>query len=818
MVSATQRRATPSATTRNDVRGPLGQTHRSRRLRARNDARAFGNGSVSDRQYVRQTAALTCLGGRGYHTVTAATRMRTRRRTGFGRTPIIVSAEGYALMPNLVLEIGSEEMPAVALPGAIAQLRIGIPAQLEAARLPAKSVTVMGTPRRLVALAYGLPDHQPDVEREVRGPAWKVAFDAEGKPTGAAIGFARKQGLPVEQLRKIETPQGDYVLARVTDAGKPAAEALGPYLAECIRSLTFPKVMRWGEGTTRYVRPVRWIVCLLDDKVVPLEFAGVVSGRTTRGHRYLSGPVEIAHADAYPEAVRSAWVMADPEERRSAIAAQGERLAASVGGIVPWDADLLEENVHLVEWPTCLLGGFAERFLELPRPVLVTAMKKHQRFFPVEGPDGNLLPHFLSVRNGGSDHLDNVRVGNEAVLQARFEDARHFFAHDREVPLDRMAEKLHRLVFQEKLGTMADKAKRLERLVGPLAEAHGLSPEEISQAVRAARLCKADLTSEMVIELPSLQGIMGREYALMQGETPAVADAIAEHYRPRSASDALPTTRIGKLLAVADRLDTLVGYAGLGIMPSGSQDPFGLRRAATGVVQILAEEDDVPSLAAMQVQAAEGYREVLGLDFPLDPLCNALQALFHQRLSAYLDERGVRYDLIDAALYGGMVYGTVVRCIVKRALMLQQLADDARFVPTVQAAARVANILGSSDPAPVPGKEGIHGGRARAVERSIALLDHAARQVDTDRFQDEAEATLYEVASLTAPEVGRAAATFDFDAVYEALQAVNEPVNRFFDAVLVMTDDMAVRKNRLALLGFVDALYKSLADFRKVVV
>lgn len=721
-------------------------------------------------------------------------------------------------MPNLVLEIGSEEMPAVALPGAIEQLRATVPARLQEARLPAASIAVMGTPRRLVVMAHGLPERQPDLEREARGPAWKVAFDADGKPTGAAMGFARKQGVPVEALTKVETPQGDYVVARVTDVGKPAAQALGPYLLECIRALTFPKVMRWGENATRYVRPVRWILCLLDDQVVPLEFAGVTSGRVTRGHRYLGGSLEIEHADAYLEAVRAAWVMTDPDERRGAIIEQGDRLAGSVGGKVPWDEDLLDENVHLVEWPTCLMGSFAERFLELPRPVLVTAMKKHQRFFPVEGPDGNLLPHFISVRNGGSEHLDNVRAGNEAVLKARFEDARHFFAHDREVPLDRMAEKLDRLVFQEKLGTMADKAKRLERLVRPLAEAHGLSPEEMALAVRAARLCKADLTSEMVIELPSLQGIMGREYALMQGEPPAVADAIAEHYRPRSASDSLPTTRLGKLLAVADRMDTLVGYAGLGITPTGSQDPFGLRRAATGIVQILAEEDDVPSLGAMQVQAAEGYREVLGLDFPLDPLCNALQTLFHQRLSAYLDERGVRYDLIDAALYGGMAYGTVVRSVVMRASTLQQIAEDPRFVPTVQAAARVANILGGADPAPVPGKEGIHGERERAVERAIALLDHAARQVDTARFQDEAEAMLFEVASLTAPDIGRAAAAFDFRAVYEALQGVNEPVNRFFDAVLVMTDDLAVRKNRLALLGYVDALYKSLADFRKVVV
>jgi glycyl-tRNA synthetase beta chain len=721
-------------------------------------------------------------------------------------------------MPNLVLEIGTEEMPAAALPGAISQLREAVEKRLAEARLPAGSVKALGTPRRLVVMASGLPERQPDVEREVRGPAWNVAFDGEGKPTGAAIGFARKQGVPVEALTKVQTPQGDYVLARVTDAGKPATEAIGPALLECVRSLTFPKVMRWGDGPTRFVRPVRRIVCLLDHRVAPLEFAGVTSGRTTRGHRYLGGPVELPHADQYAEALRSAWVMTDPEERRAAIVEQGDKLAASVGGTVPWDADLLEENVHLVEWPTCLLGRFEARFLDLPRPVLVTAMKKHQRFFPVEGSDGRLLPCFISVRNGGPEHLDKVRAGNEAVLRARFEDARHFFLHDREVPLDRMAEKLDRLVFQEKLGTMAQKAARLQRLVKPLAEAHGLDADQIELATRAARLCKADLTSEMVIELPSLQGIMGREYALLQGEPEAVADAIAEHYRPRSASDALPTTSLGKLLAVADRMDTLVGYAGLGITPSGSQDPFGLRRAATGVVQILAEEEDVPSLAAMQVQAAEGYREVNGLDFPLDPLCNALQTLFHQRIAAYLSERDVRYDLVDAALYGGPVYGTVVRSVVLRGLTLNGLADDVSFVPTVQAAARVANILGPADPAPIPGKEGIHGGRERAVERAVALLEEAARRIDPSRFEDPAERRLYEAALLIVPGVARAAAAYDFQAVYAELQAIRDPVNAFFDDVLVMSEDAALRANRLALLGLVDALYKTLADFRKVVV
>ncbi len=722
-------------------------------------------------------------------------------------------------MPQLVLEIGSEEMPAVALPGALEQLKASVRDRLESARLPADRVTAYGTPRRLVAVAEGVPDRQSDLQKEVRGPSITAAYDGQGNPTGAAIGFARKQGVPVEDLVRVETAQGVYVAARGTEVGRQAEEALGPPLSECIRSLSFPKVMRWGDGGIRYVRPLRWILCLLGDKIVPVEFAGVRAGNTTRGHRYLSdGERAVPDASALGDLLRASWVMADPDERRKAIREQGDRLAAEVGGSVPWDEDLLEENVHLVEWPTCLLGRFADRFLELPRPVLVTAMKKHQRFFPVEAADGSLLPCFISVRNGGAEHLDNVRAGNEAVLTARFADARHFFEHDRVVPLDEMANRLERLLFQEKLGTMAQKRARLVRLVGPLAEAHGLSDEERALAERAASLCKADLTSEMVIELPALQGVMGREYALLHGEPVAVADAIAEHYQPRNAADALPCSKIGKLLAVADRMDTLVGYAGLGVAPTGSADPFGLRRAAHGIVQILADEGDVPSLASMQVQAADGFREINGLDFPLDPLCNALQALFDQRIAAYLDDRGVRYDLRDAALYGGPTYGTVVRCIVARADTLQALAEDPSFVPTVQAAARVANILGNGDHPPVPGKEGIHGGRSRAVERAVAVLENGARAVRADLFQEPAEGVLYEAACRVLPAVARSAANYEFETVYTVLQDLREPVNRFFDDVLVMTDDLALRSNRLALLTLVDGLYKTLADFRKVVV
>lgn len=726
-------------------------------------------------------------------------------------------------MPNLVFELGTEEMPAGAIEGALQQLLFAVEKGLNEARLGAEKVAVYGTPRRLILTAVGVPERQPDQVREVRGPSKAVAYDAEGKPTGAAIGFARKQGVPVEALQNVSTPQGEYVLARVHEAGKPAVEVLGPLLSETVRELFFPKMMRWGMGAMRFARPIRWILALLGEEVVPMEVGGIASGRRSRGHRFLApGEFEVPHADALLKMLRAAYVMFDPEERRQSILEQGDRLAAEVGGRVPWEPSLLDENTWLVEWPTALMGSFDPDYLSLPRPVLVTAMQKYQRFFPIEGREGKLLPRFIAVRNGGDAHLEIVREGNERVLAARFSDASHFYQKDRQTPLDAMVEQLGRLIFQEKLGTMADKRRRLEILAAWLAEQGGVATEQPAMAVRAARLCKADLVSQMVIELPALQGIMGREYALAAGEDPRVADAIAEHYMPRFAGDVLPGTPLGKLLAVADRMDTLVGYVGLGILPSGSSDPYGLRRAAHGVAQILAGEPDMPSLREIQNRAVQAYREVNGLDFDPDSLDNDLRALFEQRIAALLDERGVRYDLIDAALSGGLYDNTQVYVTFRRAEALQALCSDPLFVPTVQAAARITNILRSPEAALagplVFDREEILGESARSVQRWMSILEAAARKVNPSMLREESEHVLFDTAYRTLPEVARRTAEYDYEALYRTLDVLREPVNRFFDDVLVMVEDLPLRRNRLVLLQFVDVLYKTLADFTKVVV
>jgi glycyl-tRNA synthetase beta chain len=712
-------------------------------------------------------------------------------------------------MPDLVFELGTEEMPAGAIADALEQLREKVTSGLAAARLAPEKVETFGTPRRLVVLANGVPAQQPDQEREVRGPAKSVAFDAAGKPTGAALGFAKKQGVDAGQLEIVDVDGSEYVQARVRDTGRVAEEVVGPILADIAKSLAFPKLMRWGDqsaGGMRFVRPIRWLLCLLDEKIVPMEVAGIRSGRETRGHRFLApGEFEVGEALDLFQMLHTAGVMLDPEERKRGIVAQANMLAAEAGGRVPWDEGLLEENVFLVEWPTGLRGNFDPAYLELPRPVLVTAMKKHQRFFPVEDENGKLLPHFISIRNGGEDHLDTVREGNERVLTARFADARFFYSQDQETKLDDMAAQLGRLVFQEKLGTIAQKRERLVALVGSLADSLRMDSQAKERAIRAASLCKADLVSRMVIELPSLQGVMGREYALLQDEDPAVADAIAQHYQPKSANDSVPASPLGCLLAVADRLDTLVGYVGIGVMPSGSSDPYGLRRAAQGVVQILADEPGMGSLTEMERLAADAYDQVNGLDVPLEPLLNDLGALFDQRISALHEERGVRYDLVDATLGGGSLSGAVVFATVKRGETLQAVAGDASFVPTTQAAARVANILKSA-----PADERRAGNQA--------ILEVLSRRVDRTLLQEGSELRLFHEAQALAPDVARLDSDRDYAGLYRELERLREPVNAFFEDVMVMVEDAGVRANRLALLSLVDALYKALADFTKVVV
>ena len=556
------------------------------------------------------------------------------------------------LTRDAVLEIGVEELPARFMRQALADAREYMVAALACARLEVSEVRSCGTPRRIIVQLRAVAARQSDLVREVRGPAARAAFDSEGRPTKAALGFARSAGAAVESLVTRPTPQGDYVYATVTEVGRPAGAVLAELFPQMIAAMSFPKSMRWGSHDFRFARPIRWILALLGEEVIAFDTHAVSSGRTTYGHRTLApGARQILSAEEYLPRLRELGVMTDPEERAESIREQAKSLASSIGGQAVIDPELLEEVTFLVEWPRAFVGRFAQEYLDLPEACVITPMKDHQRYFPVREPGGSLMPVFIGVANCGDDAVDVIRAGNEKVLAARLADARFFFEEDMKRPLaDRVAD-LRGVVFQERLGTMYEKAVRIGRLASELL----LGAPEAALAERTALLAKTDLVTSVVREFTELQGVMGREYALRHGEDSTVAEAIFEHYLPRFAGDALPASPLGAALSVADKIDTLAGYFLIGLVPSGSADPYALRRQAAGAVSVHAEWRfalGIDSLAARAVGlfASAGVAE--------DParqgqVVEDVMGFIRARLKASLEEAGHRHDIADAVLAAG---------------------------------------------------------------------------------------------------------------------------------------------------------------------
>ncbi|MBC8103997.1 MAG: glycine--tRNA ligase subunit beta, partial [Cytophagales bacterium] len=626
--------------------------------------------------------------------------------------------------------------------------------------------------------------HQADQAVEARGPGVKAAFDASGAPTKAAQGFATKQGIPVEALEVV----GEYVVARTNRVGRAAGAVLAEIVPDLLKDVTFGKFMRWGAGNYRFGRPLRRFVALLDTDVVPFTVEGIASGRETVGHRFLfeNQTVRIESPETYAAQLRAAFVEPDPAVRRETILRHARARAASVGGTAVLSDALVDENVYLTEWVTGVLGMFDAAYLSLPRPVLETAMKKHQRFFPVEGPQASLLPYFVAIRSGGDAFLETVRGGYEGVLASRFNDAKFFFDHDRQTTLAEKTDRTQRIVFQEKLGTLAAKTQRLVSILG----ATGLLDwtGDPAAAHRAAHLAKTDLATEIVMELPALQGIMGREFARMDGESATVADALLEQYLPRTAGDALPRSPVGTALSLSDRVDTLVGYLRfVGAEPKGSSDPFGLKRAAGVIVDLLARDRALPGLNRLLHAATEAY-QAQGLT-PA-PKQGDLLVLLEARLRALLEERGARYDLVDALLASPW---DQVASVVARAELLATEVYTANGLATVQAATRVRNILRSvKEPLPTALPPG-------------------------DSLTTAEEKILLSFLETITPEVENALREGDYADAFAALAALSEPINRFFEGVLVMAEDPAVRQSRLGLLAAADRLYLPLADFSKLI-
>jgi len=695
-------------------------------------------------------------------------------------------------MARFVLEIGTEELPPRFFAPALSQLRSSGEGMLRGARLSFSRVTVYGAPRRLAFIAENLSEQQAPATREERGPPARAAYDADGNPTRAALGFARRHGVAPETLVVRKDDQGEYVYAVIREPEAPAGEALAARLPSLIAGLSFPKMMRWGSGSLRFGRPIRWLLSLLDDQVVSFELDGIRSGARTRGHPTLAdGMFALACAQAYEGALRERFVIVDPEVRRAAIDQQLQEAAQAADARVV-DGGLLEETTFLVEWPTAARGGFDPAFLRLPRPVLVEEMQHVQSYFPLEDQRGSLLPQFIAVRDGGADHLDTVVSGWESVLRAKLIDASYFFHEDLKRPLADRVDDLRGVVFQEQLGTMYDKVQRVRRAAAALAQQIGLEAGKREALDRAALLCKADLTTMMVGELPRLQGTMGCEYALASGEAPDVAKAIGEHYRPRFAGDEVPATTLGRLLAVADKADTIAACFSAGLLPTGSADPYGLRREATGVVAIVLAMNVSISIGRLLDACLRELGEQQRLPRPAPEARAAALEFLRQRLATYLRDAppagaGVRYDLVEAALAVGF---DDLRDAAERAKALQMLADsEPEFLPIVIASTRASNIA-----------RGFDGGAP-----------------DERLFEHEAERALWEAYKQLLPTVDQQTEVSDYVALFRTLGRLRGPIDRYFDDVLVMTEDERLRRNRLATCWTINQLFRRIADFSLVV-
>ncbi|MGE5587337.1 MAG: glycine--tRNA ligase subunit beta [Clostridia bacterium] len=688
---------------------------------------------------------------------------------------------------DAVLEIGAEEIPARFLPGALGHIEREGARLLSEERVAYRAVKALGTPRRLVLYVEGVAPFGPPLVRETRGPAYNVAFDASGKPTRAAEGFARSRGVRVEDLVTRDEPKGRFVYAVSREAGRPAKEALASAFTRLITGMSFPKSMRWGDREFRFARPIRWILALLGEEVVPFEVGGIMSGRLSSGHRFLTeGMLEVAQAEGYIETLRAAYCVVDQRERRGTISRGASEAAKAIGGRIVEDEGLLEELTFLAEHPVPLVGRFDPDLLRLPREVIVTPMRGHQRYFSVEDEKGGLMPAFVAVRDGLSSHLDAVRRGNERVLAARLQDAKFFYEEDTKVHLETYTDGLAGIVFHEQLGTMLDKTRRVEQLAADIAVRLGL-PESVRAAVkRAAGLCKADLVTHMVKEFPELQGVMGAEYARVSGEDHDVARAIFEHYMPRFAGDSLPESRGGVVLALADKMDTVAGFFGIGIQPSGSEDPYALRRQVAGIVSILLEREVSIPLSWLAFRSVSLLEEAGVLKLPPEEVSEVILDFARQRLRAMFIDRGVRYDLVDAALGAG--FDDVPDAFL-RAEALAAASGTEEFWRAVTGYTRASRIAGTED-------------RGEVDE---SLLDEPAEQGLFAAYEDARE------------EVAATVKRQDYTGALKAMAALADPIDVFFRDVLVMAEDEARRRNRLALLSRVAGLSRGIADFSRVV-
>lgn len=687
---------------------------------------------------------------------------------------------------NLLLEIGLEEMPAHVVWPSIKQLEEKVSKFLAENSLTFESIETFSTPRRLAIRVTNIPDRQEDVQEEVKGPAKKIALDAEGNWSKAAEGFVRGQGLTTDAITFREVNGVEYVYVTKYIHGKESKEVLTGLL-DVVKSMNFPTMMHWGDTMFEYVRPIHWIIALLDEEVIPFELLDVQTGRITEGHRFLGDQVVLANPSEYEEKLEEQFVIADARKRQQMIVNQIEEIAEKNKWVINLDPDLLEEVTNLVEYPTAFVGDFEERFLSVPEEVLVTSMKEHQRYFEIRNQAGMLLPHFISVRNGNSVKLDNVIKGNQKVLAARLEDGEFFFEEDKKLSIEDCVEKLKNVTFHEKIGSMYKKMQRVGLISQVIGKRVGLSEEELTDLKRASEIYKFDLVTNMVNEFPELQGIMGEKYALLKGEKPAVATAIREHYMPISSEGDLPKTAIGAVLAIADKIDSVLGFFAVGMIPSGSNDPYALRRQTYGIVRIVEAQGWTFPFTDMQGAIVDAVNEDVldyGIHFNRDQkeFIEFFKGRIRQRLQIY----NVRHDIIDAVLDSHQ--DDLVQ-VFKTAQIFDEHLTDEHFKEAMEALTRVINLTKKMEP------------------------DVITYKVDPKLFENDTEKELYEAVKEAEDQFANQSMAEN----YQTLTNLRPVIERYFNETMIMVEDEKVRDNRLNQLAIITRMTNALASIDKII-
>jgi glycyl-tRNA synthetase beta chain len=681
---------------------------------------------------------------------------------------------------DLLLEIGLEEMPARFISDTINQLNQKVLEWLQVNKIAFDTISNFSTPRRLALLIQGMSETQEDIHEEAKGPAKKIALDETGQWSKAAIGFTRGQGASTDDIFFKEINGIEYAHVKRFIKGQETKQLL-PELKQVITDLYFPKNMRWANNDLKYVRPIKWLVALFGNEIIPFSITNVSTDRISYGHRFLGEQISFDEASDYVQSLLSQFVIVNAHERKNAIISQIENLMEENNWHIPMDEDLLEEVNNLVEYPTVLFGKFEESFLELPEQVLITSMKEHQRYFPVKTLDGTLLPFFVTVRNGDHMHLETVARGNEKVLRARLSDAAFFYKEDQKLQIEDCLSKLKTIVYHEEIGTLSDKNTRVRQFANEIAKRVDLREEELAAVDRAAEICKFDLVTNMVYEFPELQGQMGERYALQKGESDLVAKAINEHYMPRNSEDHTPESNVGAILAVADKLDTISTFFAIGKKPSGSQDPYALRRQATGIIQTLINKEWLLSLEDL-LTAVLAEVEPAGIHKKkLEEIHTDLISFFKLRIKHLLQEKGIRYDIIEAVL--GDKIG-VVSALVKKAEILEERKADIDYKENMESLSRVLNI-------------------SQKAEKTI--------EVNPSLFENEFESQLFK--QVEEFELAVEKESLDEASVYEQLIAFKPVINAFFDHTMVMVDNEDLKANRLSLLS---RLAKHILSFAKV--